>query len=144
MIRRKGDMFTTSLKAIGHGVNCAGVMGAGIAKPIRAKYPNNYRNYRALCQNKGLNPGGLLTVTENGMTIFNMATQRQPGRDARYDAVFASGFKAANTALNMGLDSIAIPMIGCGIGGLEWDKVESILLCVEDITENFEWEVWKL
>lgn len=146
---QKGDLFTTKLTAIGHGVNCAGVMGAGIAKPIKDKWPNNFSNYEAACRGGFLVPGDTLLVVENGMHIFNMASQRRPGRDARYDWLFGSALDAAEQAVKSGLDSIAIPMIGCGIGGLDWRHVENLLYTVEDIVNDtlrstrFEWEVWK-
>lgn len=149
MIKRKGSLFDTETKTIGHGVNCAGVMGAGIAKPIKEMFPNNYANYKAACQGGFLVPGDTLVVVENDTTIFNMASQRRPGRDARYDWLFGAALDAAEKAVDMGLDTIAIPMIGCGIGGLKWVHVETILLTVETIvndsdyrTDKFEWEVW--
>lgn len=149
MIIKKGDMFTTELHAIGHGVNCAGVMGAGIAKPIKEKYPNNFANYRAACRRGLLTPGKTMWCLEDGMNIFNMASQRVPGRDAQYGWLFSSTLDAATQAVQAGLDSIAIPMIGCGIGGLEWDYVRKNLETVEYIvnksltdTSKFEWEVW--
>lgn len=144
MIKREGSLFDTETKTIGHGVNCVGVMGAGIAKPIKEMFPNNYANYKAACQGGFLVPGETLVCVEYGLTLFNMATQRKPGRDARYNWVFSATLDAAQTAVTLGLDTIAIPMIGCGIGGLKWSKVEKILDTVEFIVPNFEWEVWKL
>jgi len=138
-----GDLFTTELKAIGHGVNCSGVMGAGIAKPIKDKWPNNFTNYEAACRGGFLVPGDAMVVHENGMYIFNIASQSRPGRFARYDWLFGAALDAAQQAVDMDLDSIAIPMIGCGIGGLEWPKVRVILEAVEEVVNGyFEWEVW--
>lgn len=154
MIFKRGDLFTTELKAIGHGVNCSGVMGAGIAKPIKDKWPNNFKNYEAACRGGFLAPGYTMVVVEDGMSIFNMATQSRPGRFARYDWVFGAALDAAEQAVEMGLDSIAIPMIGCGIGGLKWENVKALLQTVEFIVNDgnvpqdggrnrgFNWEVW--
>jgi len=140
---KRGDLFTTELRAIGHGVNCSGVMGAGIAKPIKEKYPNNFSNYEAACRGGFLAPGETMVVVEDGMSIFNIASQSRPGRFARYDWLFSAALDAAEQAVGMGIDSIAIPMIGCGIGGLEWPKVSHCLETVEAIIDNdFEWEVW--
>lgn len=143
MIIRRGNMFDTELEAIGHGVNCAGVMGAGVAKKIRELYPHNYENYRAACQRKQLKPGGVHVNREYDTYIVNMASQNMPGADASYPWLFESALNGANGAVKRGLDSIAIPMIGCGIGGLEWFKAAAVLEAVEAIVENdFEWEVW--
>lgn len=45
----KGDILQASEDIIGHQVNCQGVMGAGLAKQIRNKYPHVYDEYRKLC-----------------------------------------------------------------------------------------------
>lgn len=154
MIKRKGDVFTTSLDAIGHGVNCLGYMGAGIALPIRKKYPDNFESYHAQCLMKGLRPGGvhIYPANERGREsayfpnmriLVNMASQDKPGADASYEWLFQSGMAAASQLQEIGLRSVAIPQIGCGIGGLEWDKAEKVLEAVEVLNSGFQFEVWK-
>ena len=44
---RKGDLFQTEIKTIVHGCNAQGVMGSGVAKIIRDKYPKAYDRYVA-------------------------------------------------------------------------------------------------
>ena len=144
MIKRLGDLFTTDAPAIGHGVNCQGVMGAGVAKIFRDKYPKNYQAYKTACDLKFLRAGETFVYHENDIYIFNIASQDQPGADAQYKHVLRAGVDAAHQATNMGIDRVAIPMIGCGIGGLEWDMVEEILRNIETVYDSFEFEVWKL
>jgi len=145
MIKRKGDLFGTDAPALGHGVNCQGVMGSGIAVPFKERYPKNYNLYHAACSNKLLQPGeALVTQADGGPAIANIASQAQPGADARYDWAF-SGFLDASLQLRaLGLNRIAIPLIGCGIGGLEWPGVEYLLKATEIIVPEVEYEVWKL
>ena len=143
MIKKSGDLFTTTQKAIGHGVNCQGVMGAGIAKAFYDKFPNNYHQYRGMCNRNLLQPGLIMPFWESGLIIVNLATQDRTGADARYDAVLDSTRNAAEWLMNCGVDRLAIPLIGCGIGGLEWPKVETVLLAVEVLYPGFEFEVWK-
>lgn len=143
MIEYDGDMFTTTSRAVAHGVNCSGVMGAGIAKTVREKFPHNYENYRAACLAGTLKPGEVHVNYENGLYILNMATQNKPGRDARYEWVFESALAVMRGAVNIGIPTVAVPEIGSGIGGLEWDKVAQILLTTEIIVDTkAEWEVW--
>jgi O-acetyl-ADP-ribose deacetylase (regulator of RNase III) len=144
MIKRRGDLFSTDAQAIGHGVNCEGVMGAGIAKVFKEKFPNNYEAYRKYCSMKFLSPGTAFMKKENGLLIFNMATQYRPGPDATYSRVLRAGADAAELAVANGIDRIAIPLIGCGIGGLEWSMVEELLRTIESVHDYFQWEVWKL
>jgi len=142
MIERNGDVFDTDCAYIGHGVNTEGVMGAGIAKTVRARFPNVYKEYLHYCREGLLVPGGTLCVSENGRFIVNMATQRLRGRDARYEHVFAAAYESAKYIKMYGGGRMAIPEIGCGIGGLQWPKVKVILECIEQLVPGFEFEVW--
>lgn len=144
MIKRLGDMFTTDAGAIGHGVNCKGVMGAGVAKIVKDKFPRNYDAYKTACDLEFLRPGETFVHYENDTLIFNMASQENPGADAQYLWVLQSAIEAAQVATQRGLKKIAIPQIGCGIGGLVWEPVEHILISVELSFSDFEFEVWKL
>lgn len=151
MIEKTGNLFDSTAPAIGHGVNCAGVMGAGIAKTFRELYPHNYENYRAACLAGQLKPGQIAVNRENDKYIINMASQNKPGADASYPWLFEAAFTAANQAVANGIPVIAVPEIGSGIGGLEAWKVKMLLKSVEAIVNDgvtagkgmkFQWEVW--
>lgn len=145
MITRQGDVFTTDAYYIAHGVNVDGVMGAGIAKTIREKFPTNYWFYKDACSNGTLKPGGLVGKLDRGKVILNLATQDRPGANARYEWVFESMLRAA-TAVNKdkhNRKAIAIPQIGCGIGGLSWSGVRAVIFAVEAIVPDVSFEVWE-
>lgn len=144
MIKRKGDLFSSNATALGHGVNCKGLMGGGIAVEFKKRLPSNYKSYKEACDKGEMTSGAVHIGFDNDLTIFNMATQVEPGADARYEGVFFSGLQTARYCVEKGIDRVAIPLIGCGIGGLEWNKVEPVLLSIENIVDNnFQWEVWK-
>lgn len=149
MIQRKGDVFTTEAAFIGHGVNLRGVMGRGIAKTVRENYPTTFGLYAAICEQKGLQLGEVFITDEDDIHIVNMATQVHIGPDARYDAIFDAGMDAAERIIEIAAEEdrkpvLAIPRIGCGIGGLEWEKVETLLKAVEVLNPGFQFEVWNL
>lgn len=144
MIKRKGDLFTTDAVALGHGCNVRSVMGAGIAKVFKEKFPKNYGAYSNACAAGLLQPGEAFIYFEDNKYVANLSTQREPGPDASYEWVLYAAADAALQLAGKGVDRLAIPMIGCGIGGLEWPGVEHILRAVEIIVPNFEFEVWKL
>lgn len=149
MIHRKGDVFTTEAAYIGHGVNLQGLMGRGIAKTIRETYEDSYNEYKNACQSGDLSLGSVLITDEGERRIVHLATQTFPGPDARYDAVFDATIEAAQIITNECLKYdrspvLAIPQIGCGIGGLSWEKVETLLKAVEILVPGFQFEVWKL
>lgn len=133
-----GDLFDLDLPAIGHGVNCQGLMGAGVAKVMRAKYPAMFLAYQRRCRLGRLHPGEIMVwplglFAGNGPVIYNLATQDQPGADATLPAVRQSVRAMLEDAEHRGLSAVGIPRIGAGIGGLAWEDVRSVLL---DETEH--------
>lgn len=144
-------MFTTDAYVIGHGVNTYGVMGAGIAAVIRQKFPKVYDYYREQFQRGEARPGnanGYLTVwpdTQRGVWVFNLATQDRPGAYARPTWIAESLRWMLQQAHEMGASKVALPRLGCGIGGLDWESqvrpvFEVMAMAFPDVTI----EVWSL
>jgi O-acetyl-ADP-ribose deacetylase (regulator of RNase III) len=153
MIEKNGDLFTTDAGYIGHGVNCFGKMGSGIAVQFRNRFRRNYTEYVRACERKSLNPGDAFlrvdmdVVTARRFVVVNLASQFRPGPDATYLHLFQSLENWAKQArLPHRIESfgnvLAIPEIGCGIGGLEWDKAKTVIQAVEYIYPEIEFEVW--
>lgn len=152
MIEKNGDIFDSSAAYIGHGVNCCGVMGAGIAKAFMQAWPHNYDNYKEACEAGTLLPGGFMVVSERRASgelvlVTNLASQNKPGADASYQWLFSSLWSWAEQAsepnrLRLYGGTIAVPEIGCGIGGLEWPKVKRIMEVIEDCFPDIEFEAW--
>ena len=71
-----GSLFDKPYDAIVNAVNCVGVMGKGLALEFRNRYPDNYKDYRAICLKHGLQPGRLhITHFPNEPIIINFATK---------------------------------------------------------------------
>ena len=132
MIEISGDLFEQNSPAIGHGVNCRGMMGAGIAKVFRDKYPENYQYYRQMCKRGHLRPGDFVVTYEKGKYIYNIASQEHPGADARYNWLMHGLRSALAHADLAGVRSLAIPMIGCGIGGLDVEITKSLMSTISE------------
>ena len=129
IIDTQGDLFA-DLKpgeAIAHGANCQGRMGAGVAKPIREKFPVNYEVYKFLCDNRYFNPGDALAVKDGDHTVFNLGTQFQPGADAKLSYIVKAANEMIKVAEDRGINRIKTVRLGCGIGGLDWDDVRPLL-----------------
>lgn len=123
-----GDIFTAGAHAIAHGVNTRGVMGAGIAVKFREAHPGMYAEYRKLCEEFGGALGGLVFPwTADNVIVYNLFTQIMPGANADYALLEKAALMMRLDAEERGLDSVALPEIGCGIGGLEYHNVESLL-----------------
>lgn len=133
-----GDLFTLGLDAIGHGCNCQGVMGAGIAAEFRRRYPRMFRTYRDKCHAGQFMLGDFyayIPAMSPPRMIYNLATQLTPGpvssfsitATGRLDAIGSSVHDALEHARGYGLPSLGLPRVGCGLGGLDWPDVRKIL-----------------
>lgn len=119
----KQDLFDASNPVIGHGANTKGVMGAGIARVFRKLYKDNYIAYLEACNAQSFKPGNVLVVKDGDRLIVNIASQEFPGACAKLELI-ETGLKKCFEA---GITSIALPWIGCGIGGLQREDVLKVL-----------------
>ncbi len=141
LIIRRGDLFSSDLP-LGQGVNTHGVMGSGIAVEFRRRFPLMYEDYREACLSGDLEPGSFHRFVEKGTTIYNISSQKKPGANATLDYLDLGLRDALEEVQERGERGIALPRIGCGIGGLNWDDV---LPLISDAAEDFgslNVEVW--
>lgn len=125
----KGDVFASPYRFILHGCNAQGVMGAGFARQIRDKYPFAYKEYVSIHQKRGLILGETQVVKCRDRIIINAVIQEFYGRDpgkryVSYDAI-ANSLSLIEDALYG--ETIAMPMIGAGLGGGDWKVIEAII-----------------
>lgn len=117
------DLFDQGeFEIIGHGCNCKCIMGAGIAKQIKERYPEAYFSDRNSILISVEKLGNFSSNEEE--TIFNLYSQYEPGKNLDYEAL-----TLALRKINMcykGLH-IGLPQIGCGIAGGDWNRVKSII-----------------
>jgi N-glycosidase YbiA len=128
-----GDIFDNEhgARALAHGCNCQGSMGAGIARTIRARYPDMFEEYRSRCKSEPrlFNLGDCWLWKEADRPwVFNLGTQEGYWRSrASYEAIEAALRVMRGQADAEAITSIAIPRIGVGHGGLSWKKVRAIV-----------------
>jgi O-acetyl-ADP-ribose deacetylase (regulator of RNase III) len=127
MISVTGDLFELGLPALGHGCNCAGSMGAGIAKQFKQRFPEMYREYRQRCQRGQFSLGDIFVWQDDDLVIYNLATQPVPRPSATLQAIDTSIRAALVDADQRGLPRIGVPRIGAGLGGLGWPDVAAVL-----------------
>jgi O-acetyl-ADP-ribose deacetylase (regulator of RNase III) len=131
---RKGDLFSTEIHYILHACNSKGVMGSGVAKTVRARYPLAYEKYTLWCS-RGFRLGTSLLVACEDKIIINAVTQQNygkvveqtgpnPVRYTSYDAV-ADVFEGLEKVIPN--STIAMPLIGCALGGGDWSVVSAII-----------------
>lgn len=145
----KGDLLETDLMNIAHGCNAQGVMGSGVAKAVRAKYPEVFKAYKAVYDRSGLFVGEVVYVeTHDGKTIHNMITQENYGRTpgfkfVSYDGIYTC-FKYLNADVSLreeGMIDLAIPKIGSQLGGGNWDAIKAI---IDSVTPDIDIIVYSI
>ena len=128
----KCDIFESGADIICHQVNCQGVMGSGIAKQVRERYPSVYEDYRALCE--VYKPSELLGCVfsrnvRDEIRIDNLFSQENFG----YDGKRYTDYNALRKCLEVVADqysnkTIAIPyLMGCYRGGGDWNIVYKMI-----------------
>jgi O-acetyl-ADP-ribose deacetylase (regulator of RNase III) len=122
-----GDLFETDVPAIGHGCNTKGAMGAGIAVEFKRRYPDMYQEYKRRCSSGEFSLGDVFVWEAVDRVVYNLATQPRPGPSASVDAIRESVRKALADARGRGFTEIAIPRLGAGLGGLQWEAVRHAL-----------------
>ncbi|MDZ4708053.1 MAG: macro domain-containing protein [Saprospiraceae bacterium] len=124
----KGNIFDSKTEALVNAVNTVGVMGKGIALEFKNRYPENYKMYKTACDDRTLKIGNVLSVKEgDGKTIINFPT-KQHWKDASEYHYIKLGLRALKENIQEHkIKSIALPALGCGLGGLKWDTVKSMI-----------------
>ncbi len=129
-----GDLLQAPAQALVNTVNCAGVMGKGIALQFERTFPANTRAYKAACKAKTLRPGDVLPVPihpEIGRDlphyILNFATKDHWRSPSRLEWIETGLCQLVSHVQKHGLTSIAIPPLGCGNGGLQWEVVRPLI-----------------
>lgn len=129
---RRGDILKSDAEALVNTVNCVGVMGRGIALQFRKEYPENFKQYEKACEHGEVEPGKMLVHDRQRLDhpryIINFPTKRHWRGKSRIDDI-RSGLKALIEEVRAReIMSIAVPPLGCGLGGLDWDEVRPLIV----------------
>lgn len=111
-------------------VNCIGVAGAGLAKAFAIAYPGILPEYASICENGKLTIGSVhTTVTDTGKLIVFFPTKTTWRLPSKIEYI-TSGMEALVRQMSPPYNdkaSIAIPALGCGLGGLDSSEVIPII-----------------
>ena len=141
-----GDMFFSTLQTLTISVNLQGVMGKGLASRAKYQFPDVYVAYQDACRLKRvtatkpylykregsldeeLADHGSELHTPNAVKWFLLfATKRKWRENSRMEDIEGGlnwvqrNFKAQN------IQSLAMPALGCGLGGLDWKDVGPLM-----------------
>ena len=127
----EGNILEADAEALVNTVNCVGFMGKGIALQFKQAFPANFMAYEAACQSEEVVPGRMF-IFDNGRLlnprfIINFPTKRHWRGKSRIEDI-RSGLKALIADVRrLEIRSIAVPPLGCGLGGLGWGEVRPLI-----------------
>ena len=127
----RGDLFQTDAEALVNTVNCRGVMGRGLALQFKRRYPENFVAYLAECD-AGNMMIGHVHVFETGLMsprfIFNFPTKNHWRGKSTLQNIERGLVSLERVVAKHNVRSIAIPALGCELGGLDWDDVRPLIV----------------
>jgi len=126
-----GNILRTDAEALVNTVNCVGFMGKGIALQFKKAHPDNYDAYKKACDAGDVQPGWMFVYETGSMLnpryIINFPTKRHWKGKSRLEDIKA-GLKALiKEVRKRDIRSIAVPPLGCGLGGLQWSVVRPLI-----------------
>lgn len=131
IVLQTGDLLNAPAQALVNTVNTVGVMGKGIALQFKKRFPDNFKKYEEACKTGALRIGKVLVVETGDLYqkqfVINFPTKKHWKADSEYSYI-ESGLQALRQALeDYQIESVAIPPLGCGNGGLNWTIVKPMI-----------------
>jgi O-acetyl-ADP-ribose deacetylase (regulator of RNase III) len=127
----QGDILKADAEALVNTVNCVGIMGRGVALQFKKAFPENFKAYEAACKADQVQPGKMfihdLNRLYNPRFIINFPTKRHWRSNSRIEDIQAGLTDLITIVQKQQIRSIAIPPLGCGLGGLNWEDVKPLI-----------------
>jgi O-acetyl-ADP-ribose deacetylase (regulator of RNase III) len=128
----QGNILESDAQALVNTVNIMGVMGKGIALQFKNAFPNNFRAYQVACKNKEISVGELFVTKDCNLNsgeklIINFPTKKDWRKPSEYTFIEDGLDDFLKVIEKYQIKSVAIPPLGAGNGGLEWEKVKRII-----------------
>lgn len=151
-ILKDGDLFNCGANILVNATNCEGIMGGGIALAFKERFPDMFKDYVEVCK-RGCVPGVMHTFVEGGITIINFPTKNLVANPSELLYVIRGIGSFINTLVSISpfLDHsknrplVAIPALGCGLGGLEWENVKPMLvkMCEHPLLSDYDFVIFE-
>ena len=127
-----GNLLRAPTQALVNTVNTVGVMGKGIALQFKQAYPQMFRAYERDCKLGQVKLGEVHVFDLGGLAggprwIINFPTKGHWRSPSRMSDIEMGLKDLAATIERLQIQSIAVPPLGCGNGGLDWNEVKPLI-----------------
>jgi len=123
-----GNIFTSDCQTIVNTINCVGVMGAGIALEYRLRYPEMYKKYIKLCDEKKIDLGLLWIYKSLDKWVLNFPTKKHWKYPSKVEYLHSGLKKFIDTYQARNIKSIAFPLLGSDKGGIPQNESLDIMM----------------
>ena len=125
---KKGDIFISNAQALVNTVNFEGFMGKGIAYQFKQLYPASNIDYVRAIDNNELYLGKIHYFIEKERIIINFPTKIKWRENSKLEYIEIGLDQLVILIRELKIQSIAIPPLGCGNGGLFWPDVKNLII----------------
>ena len=127
-----GNLLKAQTEALVNTVNCVGVMGKGIALQFKQAFPDNFKDYSQACDKGTVRIGKMFVYKTDRMFhpkyIINFPTKRHWKVKSRLKDIELGLKDLVKVIKDLNIQSIAVPPLGSGLGGLNWEEVKSLII----------------
>ncbi|UCH93332.1 MAG: macro domain-containing protein [Candidatus Aminicenantes bacterium] len=136
----QGDLLKADVDALVNTVNCVGVMGKGIALQFKLTFPENFNQYYQACRKNQVKIGKMFVVKclTGVKYIINFPTKKHWKEKSNLEYIKRGLKNLVETIRDLKITSIAIPPLGCGLGGLNWPEVKKVIFEELKILEHVD------
>ncbi len=123
---KDADILKAPAQVVVSSVTTAGAMAQGLAAQVARAYPDVEQEYKEALAQGNLDIGKVWVVQPKDApyVVVLFPTSREASRKSDLTYI-AAGLKALKEVVKShGWKSIAMPKLGTGVGGLEWEDVK--------------------
>lgn len=122
---KQGDIFDSNAQVITNTINTVGVMGAGLAKQFKERFPDMFADYQKRCRRREVRVGRPYLwkpPNREGKWVLNFPTKQHWKSNSRLKWIEEGLCYLLEHYEEWGIKSLAMPALGCDLGGLNWEK----------------------
>jgi O-acetyl-ADP-ribose deacetylase (regulator of RNase III) len=139
----EGNLLKANAEALVNTVNTVGVMGKGIALMFKEAFPENFRAYAVACKKQEIKVGRIFATERKDLVggpkwIINFPTKQHWRNPSKIEWIKEGLQDLVRFIREQKIQSIALPPLGSGNGGLDWSAVRPLIQAAMGDLQNVE------